>query len=51
MNNEYSTVRAPKMSNPPSDHAERKAFALAEIQAENKRLEMFLDEMIIAGEL
>ncbi len=51
MNDEESTVRAPKMSNPPEDFAERKAFNLAEIRAENKRLEMFLDEMIIEGEV
>lgn len=49
--NDDNTVRAPKMTDPPADAAERKAFGLAEIQAENKRLEMFLDEMIIAGEL
>ncbi len=39
------------MSNPPADYAERVAFNLSEIRAENKRLEMFLDEMIIEGEV
>ncbi len=51
MNDESKTVRAEMVVIPVEGYAERVALGLDVIQADNRRMAAFMDEMICAGEL